>query len=321
MPRPLRIEYENAYYHVMNRGRARQKLFHGPAYYEAFLEILDQAHQRFGVEVLCYCLMDNHYHLLVKTPEANLGRIMRHINGVYTQRYNRMKKVDGALFRGRYKAICVEEDSYQLELSRYIHRNPLEAKKINSLDDFAWSSYACYVDKNQRPPKWLYQGDIYAQLGARTKKWEKYRAFVNKNEDDELSQYYGKGNVTPYLGSDEFRAWAYSQRVTDDDSVSLAASTAFRPNAIEIVEQVATAFRVSSESILSTTRGGNNNVPRWVAMHLCQEVGGLRLKSIAENLGLKRTGSIPTTIKKLKELMKNDKALDRKVERISRRLG
>jgi putative transposase len=80
--------------------------------------------------------MGNHYHLLVKTPEANLGRAMRHINGLYTQRYNRLKNTDGPPFRGRYKVICVEEDSYQLQLSRYIHRNPVEAKLVKLLDDY-----------------------------------------------------------------------------------------------------------------------------------------------------------------------------------------
>jgi putative transposase len=95
MPRPLRIEYENDYYHVINRGRGRQKIFHNERYFEAFITSLAEAHQRFGIQILCYCLMGNHYHLLVKTPEANLGRAMRHINGLYTQRYNRLKNTDG----------------------------------------------------------------------------------------------------------------------------------------------------------------------------------------------------------------------------------
>jgi len=127
MPRPLRIEYEDAYYHVMNRGRSHQAIFHSEEFFDAFLTVLAEAHQRFGIQIMCYCLMSNHYHLLVKTPQANLGRAMRHINGVYTQRHNRLKQTDGPLFRGRYKAICVGEDSYQLQLSRYIHQNPLEA--------------------------------------------------------------------------------------------------------------------------------------------------------------------------------------------------
>ena len=92
MPRPERIEYENAFYHAMNRGRGRQNVFHDEPYYQAFLDTLAEVHQRFNCVFHAYCLMGNHYHLLIETPDANLGRIMRHINGVYTQRYNRLKK-------------------------------------------------------------------------------------------------------------------------------------------------------------------------------------------------------------------------------------
>ena len=105
MPRPVRIEYEGACYHVMNRGRGRQPIFRATAYFQAFLETLAEAHERFGVVIHGYCLMGNHYHLLLQTPHGNLGRVMRHMNGVYTQRYNRLKPTDGPLFRGRYKAI------------------------------------------------------------------------------------------------------------------------------------------------------------------------------------------------------------------------
>ncbi len=105
MPRPLRIEYENAFYHVMNRGRGRSLIFHNEKYYKAFLETLNEVHIRFDCIIHAYCLMGNHYHILLETPHANLSRIMRHINGVYTQRYNRLKNTDGSLFRGRFKAI------------------------------------------------------------------------------------------------------------------------------------------------------------------------------------------------------------------------
>ncbi len=108
MPRPLRIEFEDACYHVMNRGRGRQRIFHAKAYYDAFLTTLAEAHRRFGAILHAYCLMDNHYHLLLQTPNANVSRIMRHINGLYTQRYNRLKRTGGPLFRGRFKAILVE---------------------------------------------------------------------------------------------------------------------------------------------------------------------------------------------------------------------
>lgn len=141
MSRPQRIIYENAYYHIMNRGAGRRKIFNERVDREIFLQTLGEACQQFCIEVHAYCLMGNHYHLLIKTPQANLSRAMRHINGVYTQRYNRMNKTDSALFRGRYKAILVDSDAYLLHLSKYIHLNPLSARMVDSLEQYEWSSY------------------------------------------------------------------------------------------------------------------------------------------------------------------------------------
>ena len=319
MPRPLRIDYEDAYYHVMNRGRSRQKIFHDKRYFEAFLNTLKEAHQRFGLQVLCYCLMSNHYHLLVKTPEGNLGRAMRHINGVYTQRYNRLKKTDGSLFRGRYKAIVVEEDSYQLQLSRYIHRNPIEAGMVKQLEDYHWSSYPFYVS-NKLLPKWLYPQEIFNQLPVKTRRREKYQAFVELGIDEEIKLFYSKGNQMPYLGSESFRDWVYKQRETDEQAITKDTQQFFRPGIDDIIENVVTEFKVNKGSILNSSRGRiNNNIPRWVVMYLLQECSGMRLVDIAAALGLKRTGSIPTTIKKLKEQLELDRRLLRKVDRIKSR--
>src|SRR3990167_7924037 len=110
MPRPLRIEYEHAWYHVMNRGAHRQTIFTSNSHRDLFLSLLEEVTSQYQVEIHAYCLMDNHYHLLIRTPLANLSRCMRHLNGVYVQHYNRSTKSDGPLFRGRYKAILVEED-------------------------------------------------------------------------------------------------------------------------------------------------------------------------------------------------------------------
>ena len=211
MPRPIRIEYENAYYHVMNRGGGRRTLFHNESYFEAFLKTLGEAHQRFAVQVLSYCLMSNHYHLLLKTPEANLGRAMRHINGVYTQRHNRMKKTDGSLFRGRYKAICIEEDRYQLQLSRYIHRNPIEAKLVDNLEEYPWSSYSYFIN-HKKAPEWLYLDEIYQQVGGVSNKRNRYKEFVELGVDEEIKQFYSREDSLPYLGSDDCRQWVYYRK-------------------------------------------------------------------------------------------------------------
>ncbi len=145
MSRPLRIEYPDAWYHVMNRGRRGDPVFRVREDYLSFIELLKETGDMWNLRVGAYCLIPNHYHLLIQTPNANLSRCMRHINGVYTQRFNRNHHLDGQLFRGRYKAILVEGDSYLLELLRYIHRNPLEAGLIEVLDRYPWSSHRGYL--------------------------------------------------------------------------------------------------------------------------------------------------------------------------------
>jgi len=114
MSRPLRIQYPDAWYHVINRGRRSDKIFTEAKDYAAFIDLLKEIVDYYNVKVSAYCLMSNH--LLVKTPDSNISRAMRHLNGIYTQRYNRIHHCDGPLFRGRYKAILVEADSYLLEL-------------------------------------------------------------------------------------------------------------------------------------------------------------------------------------------------------------
>ncbi|MEW6114666.1 MAG: transposase, partial [Thermodesulfobacteriota bacterium] len=145
MSRPLRIEYPDAWYHVMNRGRRREAIFRDQDDYLRFVELLGQGSAMWNVRIAAFCLMPNHYHLLVRTPGANLSRFMRHVDGVYTQRFNRNHNFDGSLFRGRYKAILVDADTYLLELLRYIHRNPLRAGLASRLDRYAWSSHKGYL--------------------------------------------------------------------------------------------------------------------------------------------------------------------------------
>ncbi|MBW2187841.1 MAG: transposase [Deltaproteobacteria bacterium] len=118
---------------MMNRGRRREDIFEDDGDFRLFLEVLKDTAKMWNLKVSAYCLMSNHYHLLVQTPDGNLSRCMRHLNGVYTQRYNRKHGLDGQLFRGRYKSVLVEEDHYLLELLRYIHRNPVAAGMVEGL--------------------------------------------------------------------------------------------------------------------------------------------------------------------------------------------
>lgn len=127
MSSPLRIEYPDAWYHVMNRGRRGEEIFGDKQDYRQFIEILKETANLWKLRIAAYSLIPNHYHLLVQTPWGNLSRCLRHIDGVYTQRFNRSHGCDGPLFRGRFKSILVDADSYLLPLVRYIHRNPVRA--------------------------------------------------------------------------------------------------------------------------------------------------------------------------------------------------
>ena len=179
MVRPLRIEYPGAWYHVMNRGAQRRAIVEDDADRACFEEVLGTTSERFQVEVHAWCLMDNHYHLMVRTPEGNLGRAMRHLNGVYTQHFNRRHGRDGALFRGRYKAVLVEAEVYWTHLSRYVHRNPLEAGALADLSAYPWSSYPAYVGKAARP-KWLVTDAVLERFGNGAA----YRRFVEDPEGE-----------------------------------------------------------------------------------------------------------------------------------------
>ena len=145
MSRPLRIEYPGAWYHMMNRGRRAENIFSNKADHTTFLELLIESAEMWNVRIAAYCMVPNHYHILLQTPDANLSRFMRHVDGVYTQRFNRSHQFFGQLFSGRYKSILIDADNYLLQLVRYIHRNPLQAGMVNKMEAYKWSSHKGYV--------------------------------------------------------------------------------------------------------------------------------------------------------------------------------
>lgn len=141
MARPLRLEFEGALYHIISRGNARQMIFQADSDYQQFLKILGVVVERYAWLVHSYCLLDNHYHLLVETPQPNLSASMRQLNGTYAQFFSRRHDRPGHLFQGRFKAYVVDKDSYLLELARYIALNPVQAGLVKSPERWKWSSY------------------------------------------------------------------------------------------------------------------------------------------------------------------------------------
>jgi putative transposase len=202
MARPLRIEYPGAVYHLTSRGNEKKPVFKDDAGREAFLRILAHVNKRYNWICHAYCLMDNHYHLLVETPDGNLALGMRQLNGVYTQAFNKRYNRTGHLFQGRYKAILIQKDSHLLEVCRYVVLNPVRARMVDLPEQWNWSSYRATGGKT-KPHSCL---TIDWVLGQFSKKRDKargeYRQFVKWGIGKDSLWNEVKGQTL--LGEDDF---------------------------------------------------------------------------------------------------------------------
>ena len=178
MARPLRIQYDGAVYHVTSRGNERKPIFKDEADRETFLKLLGRINERHHWICHTYCLMNNHYHLVIETPQGNLSAGMRQLNGVYTQSYNWRHDRVGHLFQGRFKAILVEKESYLLEVCRYVALNPVRARLVKNPSAWTWSSYAG-IGGLSRPHGCLTIEWLLSQFGtSKGKAQGRYREFI-----------------------------------------------------------------------------------------------------------------------------------------------
>ncbi len=201
MTRPLRLEFNGAIYHVTSRGNARQAIFLNGEDFTDFLSILGSVVKRYYFLLHAYCLMDNHYHLLIETPEGNLSKGMRQLNGLYAQRFNQKHQRVGHLMQGRYRAILVDKDNYLLELCRYIVLNPVRAGIVKDPKDYRWSSYQATAGYNKIPG--LSSDWILSQFGEEQKKAvRQYQAFALSGIKAASPLETVKGQL--YLGKETF---------------------------------------------------------------------------------------------------------------------
>lgn len=223
MSRPARIEFPNALYHVTARGDRREDIFEDDQDRQAFLQLLEQVIFEFNWLCYAWCLMDNHYHLLIQTPDENLSKGMRQLNGVYTQASNRRHQRVGHLFQGRFKAILVDGDSYLLELSRYVVLNPVRAGIIANPADWAWSSYRASMGLVP-VPAWLAVDGLLALFATqRSLAQQRYAKFVADGVN--ASSPWQHLNKQIFLGNDAFvyRVQA-SLKVNQRDDIQIPAA-------------------------------------------------------------------------------------------------
>jgi REP element-mobilizing transposase RayT len=237
MSRPLRIEYRGAIYHITSRGNEKKPIFLEKQDREVFLDILKKVNKRYNFLCHTYCLMDNHYHLVIETPEGNLSQGMRQLNGVYTQTFNKKHQSFGHVFQGRYKAILIQKESHLLEVSRYVVLNPVRAKLVESPEEWIYSSFL-ETSGLQEPHPSLTTDWILAQFGEKkTLAQKRYREFVQ--EGIEKGSIFTKTKGQILLGEDDFvkQFTAYLKKQEDMKEIPKSQRYLNRPSLDSLFEE------------------------------------------------------------------------------------
>jgi REP element-mobilizing transposase RayT len=286
MARPLRVEYPGAVYHVINRGNAGEKIFKNFRDREKFLEYLEKAVERFGLTVHTYCLMSNHYHILLETPEPNLSRAIQWVNVSYASYFNRKYQRNGHLFQGRFKSILVDADIYLKQLSRYIHLNPVRANIVKRPAEYQWSSYLAFTGKASQH-EWLEVDWLLSQFGRKKKDAAKnYIDFVEKVDANELENPSKDLSGGFILGNPDFVTWVkktFLSNRSDENEIPQLRELKPRMNIGKIVEAVCCEFKCDIKSILH--KGRKRNVARDVAIYLAKTLTGETGKKLGEYFG------------------------------------
>ncbi len=313
------MQYSDAWYHVMNRGRRGDEIFARKNDYEVFIDLLKDLVDVYNVRVAAYCLMSNHYHLLVQTPDANISRAMRHLNGVYTQRFNRTYNCDGQLFRGRYKSIVVDADTYLLELVRYIHRNPLEAGLVETLNKYTWSSHTGYLS-DAKKWDWLYK-DFILLLFSKSKpeSIRIYKQFVSKDTLEEINQIFGRRMLPSILGSKNFVDKIKEMFFTRKSFEEVPQSRSLSPDVDRITAEVCRFYKVAKSDLYLSKRGYFNE-PRNVAIYLTRHIRCDSLKEIGKAFEIGKYSTVSSIVERVKKEIQMNNNFKKRIEKLTTKL-
>jgi REP-associated tyrosine transposase len=311
MARPLRIEFEDAIYHVCARGNTRCQIFRTDSDRDRFLQLLQYSADRFRAAVFCFVLMDNHFHLLVQTHQPNLSRWMHWLIVSYSVYFNRRYRRVGHLFQGRYKSFLVEEGAYLLGLSRYVHLNPARGARIgrgtpaerrNRLRNFKWSSYPGYAGLS-KPFQFVSEAMVADEFGGTGRASRlRYRRFVEEQLIAGPENPFSKVEWQIAFGSDSFlqkiRARINSMQNDSHEFTPLRQAMNF-PTPEAVLGKVARKFRVDRRRLLCRNQRTSEvtNIAIWMMAELCgvtlreigQVFGGLDYAAVAQRIRRTRT--------------------------------
>lgn len=284
MARQLRIEYKGAFYHVITRGERCENIFHCDNDKLKFLEKLYDVANKFNLRIHCYTLMNNHYHLLLETPDGNLSRAMHCLNTSYSNWFKSKHQIVGSVFQGRYRSILVEKEAYLIKLSIYIHLNPVRAGIVARPEEYRWSSFNSYV-KNDESIHWIFPDDILKMFSGYR---ETYRTIVYKCmiKENEIRKRDISGKYS-ILGGKEFsermikRFKPGKERCDTREKPDLKHLN--RLNRKDIKDIVLRTFHVEEKELLIKKRG---NIYRKIYLYGLKKYTNLSLNKIGDLSGM-----------------------------------
>lgn len=306
MARPYHLQAENCFYHITSKGDNRKKIFLSDYDYEKFLEYLAAAKNKYNFRLYAYCLMSNHYHLFLEILQPNLSKIMHYLNTCYTVYYNKKRNNTGHLFQGRYKSILVDEDSYFLELIRYIHLNPVKAKIVNLPQQYKWSSYNGYI-KN-KTDKYIDYNELggYLEMGP-----GKYKDFVlsSINRKDCL---FDKVYAGSFLGGKDFVKYKLAEFKPEIESGDFAHKRELKSDISidDIINRAEAIFDEEKKKIIAKKHSAF--LTRKVIIFIARKMTSLTNKQIGEYFNIGDTAVIKAG-NLVEALLKEDKQLKQKV--------
>jgi len=309
MARPIRIDYPGAFHHVTNRGARRQDIFYCDEDCLDFLRLIAKAHERFGIIAHSFCLMDNHVHLILETPEGGLSRALHLIESAYVQGFNRRHGLDGPLLKGRFYSRLIQEDPYLQNAIRYVERNPIEAGIVESPIDYPWSSYRLFIGGPDVTPKWLSSGALH---DAGIKSAHELERFVMFGSPESLLDVESFG---PVIGDDDFIAAALSRSNIGEQTIGHVRGAEIRPSAMDIDRAVSVVFDTPASRLRDRTQGTRADA-RLAAIGLQQDVAGKSLRFVARRFGYKTAQSAGVVATRFRRREHEDPDFALKVEQV-----
>ena len=320
MARPLRIDIADGVYHVTSRGLERRRMVRDDADRERWVRLLDRVAARRQWRVYAWVLLDNHFHLFLRTPHADLSPGMHDLNAGYASGFNRRWRRHGPLFQGRFHGIVVQRDYHYWELSRYVHLSPLRARITSDPEEYAWGSCRLFF-RSSAAPEWLAYEEVLMQHGRTLRAARRaYRRFLQEGIMSRSRSPLAEVTASTLLGTrsyvDRMRAWLDGQ--LPDRDVPAARQLRQRVGIAQVEEAVREAFGVGRESLL--VRGCHANDARMAAVYLCRSLTTSAVRELGDRFGRVSGQAISKTARHVAERRVGDKRLDRLLTEIEAKL-